>query len=63
MSGGGAEAGVKGDQAVVGSGRIGCGGDVDGASGGRTYGGGGGNGQDGYGDRLSWLEDIISHIT
>ena len=40
MSDGGAEAGVKGDQAVVGSGRIECGGDTDGGSGGRTDRGG-----------------------
>ena len=40
--GGGAEAGVKGDQAVVGAGRIGCGGDADGGSVGGTDGGGGG---------------------
>ena len=36
VSCGGVEAGVKGYQAVVGSGRIGCGGDADGGSGGGT---------------------------
>ena len=50
MSGGGVEAGVKGDQAVVGAGRIGCGGDTDGISEGGTDGGGGGDGRDGDGD-------------
>ena len=38
---GGAEAGVKGGQAVVGVERIGFGGDVDGGSGGGKYRGGG----------------------
>ena len=38
MSGGGSEAWVKGDQAVVGAGRIGCGGDADGSLGGRKDG-------------------------
>ena len=36
VSGFGAEAGVKGDQAVVGVGRTGFGGDADGGSGGGT---------------------------
>ena len=45
VSGGGAEARVKGDQAVVGAGLIGCGGDADGGLGGRTDGGGGGDGR------------------
>ena len=41
MSGGGAEAGVKGGQAVVGTVQLGIGGDADVGSGGRTDGGGG----------------------
>ena len=40
MSGGGSEAGVKGDQQVVGAGRIGCEGDEDGGLVGGMYGGG-----------------------
>ena len=44
VSSGGAEAGVKGGQAVVVTGRIGLGGDADGGSGGGTDGGGGGYG-------------------
>ena len=47
FSGGGAEAGVKGDQAVVGSVRSGCGGDSGGGLGGGTDGVGGGDGWDG----------------
>ena len=39
MSGGGAEAEVKVGQAVMGAGRIGCGEDADGRSGGGTGGG------------------------
>ena len=42
MSGSGAAYGVKGGQAVVGTGRLGRGRDVDGSSGGGTGGGGGG---------------------
>ena len=41
VSVGGAGAGFKGDQVVVGGGRTGCGGDADGGSGGGTDGGGG----------------------
>ena len=48
----GAEAGVKGDQAVVGAGRNVCGGDADGGLVGRTYGGGEVYGRDGDGDLL-----------
>ena len=48
-----AEAGVKGDQSVVVAGRIRCGGDADGGSGGGMDGGGEVNGKDGEGDRLS----------
>ena len=53
MSGGGAETGATGIQAVVGTGRSGCGGDADGGSEGGTDGGGGGDGRGGDGDRLS----------
>ena len=48
MSGGGAEAGVKGGQAVVGTVQLGIGGDADVGSGGRTDGGGGGYRWGGY---------------
>ena len=48
--GGRAQARVKDGQAVVVAGRIGFGGDVDGRLGGGTDRGGGGDGQDGYGD-------------
>ena len=46
MSGGRVEDGVKGGQAVVGSGSPGFGGDVESGSGSRTDGGGGGDGRD-----------------
>ena len=49
--GGRAESRVKGDQAVVGAGRTGYGGDADGGSGGRTDGRGEGDGQYGYRDK------------
>ena len=63
MSDGGADAGVKGYQAVVASGRIGCGGDADGDSGGGTDRGWGGDGQSGDGDRLSQWEDNVDRLT
>ena len=55
MYGSGAEARVKGGQAVVGAGRLGLGGDADIGLGGGTDGGIGGDGQDrgGYGERLN----------
>ena len=53
MSGGGAETGATSIQAVVGTGRSGCGGDAEGGSEGGTDGGGGGYGRGGDGDRLS----------
>ena len=46
MYGGSAEDGAKGGQSMVGSVRIGLGGDVDGGLGGGTEGGGGGDGRD-----------------
>ena len=46
VSGSSVEDGVKGGQSVVGSGRIGLGGDAEGGSGGGTDGGGGGYGRD-----------------
>ena len=63
VSGGRAEAGVKGDQVVVGSGCIGCGLYADGGSGGRTNRGTGGYGRDGDGDRLSWRDNNVSRAT
>ena len=63
MSGSGAEAGVGGGQAVVGSGRSGFGGDVDGGSGGGTGGGWGGYLRDGDRDELNRWEDDVAHIT
>ena len=51
MSGGGAETGATGLQAVMGAGRGGCVEDVEGGSGGGTDGGGGGYGRDGNKDR------------
>ena len=54
VSGGGADARVKGDHTVVRSGRVGCGGDAGGESGGGTDGGGGGDGRDRDIGRLSW---------
>ena len=62
MSGGGAEDRVKDEKSVVGSGSNGCGGDADGGPGGRTN-GGGGYGWNGDGDRLSWWEDNLAHVT
>ena len=47
VSGGGAEAGDKGGQLVVGEGRLGLGGDADCGSGGGMDGGGGGDRRDG----------------
>ena len=61
VSGGGAEAGVKGGQAVVGAGRTGFGGDADGDSGGGTDGGGGGDGWDE--DGLNRWEDNVAYVT
>ena len=60
VSGGRAEAGVKGGQEVVGSGWTGFGGDMDGSSQGGTDGGGGG--RDGYRDGLSRWEDNVAHV-
>ena len=47
---------------MVGTGRIGCGGNADGGLVGGTYGGGGGDGRYGYRDILSWLEDNVAHV-
>ena len=67
VSGGGEEARVKGDQAVARAGRIGCRGDVNNGSGGRTDVEGGGDGRDGdgygYGYGLSWWDDNIANVT
>ena len=54
MSGGGAEAGVKGDQSVVGAGQLGLGGDADDVLVGGTDRRGGGYGQEKDGDGLNW---------
>ena len=54
VSGGGEAYMVMGDQAVVGSGRLGLGGDVDDGLGGKTDGQGEVDGQDGDKDRLNW---------
>ena len=64
MSGGGEASGVTGGQAVVGTGRLGLGRDVDGGSGGGTGGGRGGDGRDGDGDRdgLNRWEDTVANV-
>ena len=62
MSGGGSEAGVKGGQAVVGSGRTRFGRDADGGLGGGKGGGVGGDKRDRDVDKLSQWEDNISNI-
>ena len=63
VSSGGAEAGVKVSQAVVGSGRLGLGGDANVGSGGGTDRGGGGDGQDGYEGGLGrWGEDNVTNL-
>ena len=53
MSGGGADTGSMGIQAVVGTGRVGCGWDADGVLGGGIDEGCGGDGRVEDGDRLS----------
>ena len=63
MSGGRAETGATGIQAVVGIGRVGCGGGEDGGSGGGTDRGAGGCGWGGDGDRLSQWEDNVDRLT
>ena len=63
MSSSGAEAGVKGDQAVVVVGGIGCVGDKNCGLGGRTDGGRGGDGRYRDGDVLSWWEDNVENVT
>ena len=63
VSGGGAEARVKGSQAVVVSGRVGCGGYADSGSGGGMGGGGIGDGWYGDVDRLSRWEDHVAIVT
>ena len=60
MSGGGASAGVKAGQTVVGSGRLGLGWDADGGSGVITDGGGGGG--DGDSDALNLWEDTVANV-
>ena len=59
--GGGAVDGVKGGQAVVGSGRLRLVWDADGGLGGRTYIGGKGDGRDGDGDGLNQWEDTVEN--
>ena len=54
VSGGGRKDRVKGVQSMVGSGRLGLGGDVDDGLGGKTDGQGEVDGQDGDKDRLNW---------
>ena len=65
MSGSKAEAGVKGDQAVVGAGRTGFGGDSYGGSGGGIDGGGGGDRRDGdgYEEGVNMWEDNVANVT
>ena len=63
MSSSGAEAGATGVQAVVVTGQVGYGEDVDSGLGGGTYGGGGGDGQDRNRYRLSWWEDNVEKST
>ena len=63
MSGGGEETGAKDIQAMVGTGKGGCGRDADGGSGGVMDGEGGGYRWDGYGDRFNQREDNVANIT
>ena len=63
MSGGRSETVAKDIQAVAGTGRGGCGRDVDGGSGGGTEGGGGGYGRDRDRYRLNRWENNIANIT
>ena len=63
MSSSGAEAGVKGDQTVVESGRTGCGGDADDSLGSGTDRGQGGHVHDIDRDGLIRWEDNIAHLT
>ena len=59
VSSGGAENGDKDTQAVTRTGRSGCGRDADNGLGGGTDGGGGGEIQDRYGDRLNrWGDNV-----
>ena len=62
MSDSGASSGVKGGQAVVGTGQLGLGRDVDGISGGGTGRGRVGDGQDGDRDGLNRWEDIVANL-
>ena len=64
MSGGGAETGATGIQAVMGEGRGGCGGYADGGLGGRTDGGGGGDRKDGDRDGrlIRWDHNVENLI-
>ena len=62
MSGGRSAVGVEGDQAVVGAGQTGFGGDADGGSGGGTDGEGGGDRQDEERDGVNWWEDNVENI-
>ena len=48
---------------MVGAGRTGCGGDVEGGSGGGTRRGVGGDKRGRDGDRLIQLEDNVAHVT
>ena len=62
VSGGVADTVSKGIQAVLRTGRSGCGRDADGGSGGRRDGGGLGDGQDGDGNGLNWWEDNVANV-
>ena len=63
MSGGGKASGVMGGKSVVGTERLGLGGDTHGGSGGGKVGGGGGYGRDGDGYvRLIMWEDTLENI-
>ena len=63
MSGGGAETWTTGIQLVMVTGRVGCGGDASGGSGGGTDRGGGGDVRGGDGERISWWEDNVAKLT
>ena len=62
MSGGRADAGVKGGQAVMGSRRPEFGGDEDISSGCGTDEGRVGYGKDRDGDGLNWWEDMVANV-
>ena len=63
MSGCGAESRVKDYQAVVGAGRIGCGGDTDSVLGGEMDIEGGGDRRDKDGYRLTWWDNNVVQVS